>query len=83
MTKIVLTHELTSTYSPPHNSNRYVLEAHILSTRGRSVPYDRTIHRTNNNYNSRLKPISAIRKNQARTVRQPRPDGPRPGNLKH
>jgi hypothetical protein len=45
----------TSIYSPPHNSNRYVFEAHILRTCGRSVPFGRTLRRTSNDYNSCLK----------------------------
>jgi hypothetical protein len=60
-----------------------VLEAHILRTRVRSAPYGRTIHHTGNGYNSCLKLVSAVRKSQVRTVRQPRPDGSRPSNLKH
>jgi hypothetical protein len=41
------------------------------------------VRHTSNDYNSRLKPISAVRKSQAQTVRQSRPDGPGPVNLKH
>jgi hypothetical protein len=65
----------TSIYSPPVNSSRYVLEAHILRKHGRSTP-GRTVRRTSNGYNSRLEPVGAVRKCQAWTVRQPRPDGP-------
>jgi hypothetical protein len=73
----------TSIYSPPHNFNRYVLEAHILRTRGRSAPYGRTVRHTSNNYNPHSKHVSAVRKSQAQTVRQPQPNGSRPIDLKH
>jgi hypothetical protein len=55
----------TSIYSSQHKASRYVQLAHILRTRGRSAPYVRTVCRTSNIYNSRLKPVSAFRKSQA------------------
>jgi hypothetical protein len=47
------------------------------------MPYGRMIRRTSNNYNYHFKPISAVKKSQARMVRQPQPNGSVPGNLKH
>jgi hypothetical protein len=55
---------------------------HFLRTCRRSAPYGRTVRRKSNGYNSHLKHVSAIRKSQAQTVRQPRPDAPGTVNLK-
>jgi hypothetical protein len=71
----------TSIYSPPHISNCYVQLAQLLRTRERSVPYGRMVRRTSNDYNSCLKHVIAVRKCQARTVRQPRLDGLGPSNI--
>ena len=56
--------------------------AQLLRTRGESAPHGRMVRHTSNNYKGRLKPVSAVRKSQAGTVRQPKPDGPGPVNLK-
>jgi hypothetical protein len=68
----------TSIYSTQHKTSHYVQLAQILRTRGLSVPYGRMVHRTSNGYNAHLKPVSAVRKNQAQTVCQPRPNSPGP-----
>jgi hypothetical protein len=57
--------------------------AQLLHTRGRFVPHGRTIRRTSNSYKDHLKPVSAVRKSQARTVRPPRPEGLGPVNLEN
>jgi hypothetical protein len=72
----------TSIYSPQHKTSHYVQLAHVLRTRGRFTPYGRTIRRTSNDYNSRLKRVRAIRKSQALTVHLSRPDGPGPVNMR-
>jgi hypothetical protein len=61
---------------PPRVTSRYVQLAQFLRTRGRSVPYGRTVRRTSNDYIDRLKPVRAIRKvkvgrsaHRGRTVR--------------
>jgi hypothetical protein len=55
----------------------------VLRTRGRSAPHGRTVRRTSNGYKYRLKPVSAVIKSQAWTVRPPRPDGPGPVNMEY
>jgi hypothetical protein len=57
--------------------------AQVLCTHGLSAPQGRTVCRTSNGYKVRLKPISAVRKSQARTVRPPGPDGPGPINMEY
>jgi hypothetical protein len=57
--------------------------AHVLRTRGWSAPHGGTVRCTSNGYNDRLKLVSGVRKSQARMVRQPRPDGPGPVNMKY
>ena len=71
-----------SIYSPQHKPSHYVQLAHVLRTRGQSAPHGRIVRHTTNRYNDHLKHVSAIRKSQAQTVRQPRPDAPGPVNLK-
>jgi hypothetical protein len=80
--KRALTHEIHFYLLPDLNTSCYVQLAHILRTRGWSAPYGRTVCRTSNDYNSCLKLVSAVRKIQARMVRQPRPDGLGLVNLK-
>jgi hypothetical protein len=36
----------------------------VLRTSGQSAPHGRTVRRTSNGYKERLKPVSAVRKNQ-------------------
>jgi hypothetical protein len=57
--------------------NRFDIHKYISST------HTRTVRRTGNSYKDRLKPVRAVRKSQARTVRPPRPDDPRPVNLEY
>jgi hypothetical protein len=66
----------TSIYSPPHNFNHYVLEAHILRTRGRSAIQVTAIILVRNT-------LVLSEKSQSQMVRQPQSNGPRPVNLKH
>jgi hypothetical protein len=73
----------TSIYSPQLKPSRYVQLAQLLRTRGESAPHGRMVRRTSNNYKGRLKPVSAVRKSQARTVHPPRPDSPGPINLEY
>jgi hypothetical protein len=63
--------------APQHKPSRYVQLAHVLRTRGRSASRG-----TSNGYKDRLKPASAVRKNQPQTVRPPRLDNLGPVNMK-
>jgi hypothetical protein len=76
MAKRDLTHELHFYLYPQHKASRYVQLAQVLRTRGWSAPHGRTVCLTSNGYNARLKCIRVVRKSQARTVCQPRLDGP-------
>ena len=73
----------TSIYSPQLKPSRYVQLAQLLRTRGRCALHVRMVRRTSNGYKDHLKPVSAIRKSQARTVRPPRSDGLGPVNMKY
>jgi hypothetical protein len=73
----------TSIYSPQLKPSHYVQLAQLLRTRGRPAPHGRTVRRTSNNYKGRLKPVSAVRKSQARTVHPPGPDSSGPVNLEY
>jgi hypothetical protein len=73
----------TSIYNPQLKPSRYVQLAQLLHTHRRSAPHGWTVRRTSNDYKDHLKPVSAIRKSQARTVRPPRPNGPGPINLEN